>query len=110
MWMREFPGEVEAISLAVLPVGWVGEWQESPKPQWTVPLSGHWFIETQDGSRVEMGPGDIHRGQDIGTRVVAGGRGHRSGQIRDELCVHLMVQFKTPLGGGSPCSFESPKA
>lgn len=106
MWMRQIPGEVVAVFFTVLPVGWVGEWHESPKPQWVVPLSGHWFIETQDGSRVEMGPGDIHWGQDIDTRAVEGGRGHRSGQVGAEPCVLLLVQYKTPHGAGMACPFS----
>jgi hypothetical protein len=105
MWMHDFPGEVEAMFFAVSPVGWVGEWHESPKPQWMVPLSGHWFIEAQDGSRVEMGPGDIHWGQDLGTRVIDGAQGHRSGQIGAEPCVQLMLQFKAPQGSGA-CPFD----
>ena len=44
MWMRQFLGEVEAIFFSVLPVGWIGECHESPRPQWVVPLSGRWFI------------------------------------------------------------------
>jgi hypothetical protein len=106
MWMRQIPGEVVAVFFTVLPVGWVGEWHESPKPQWVVPLSGHWFIETQDGSRVEMGPGDIHWGQDIDTRAVEGSRGHRSGQVGAEPCVLLLVQYKTPHGAGMSCPFS----
>jgi len=97
---------VAAILFMVLPVGWVGEWHESPRPQWVVPLSGRWFIETQDGSRVEMGPGDIHWGQDIDTRSVDGGRGHRSGQIGAEPCAMLLVQLKTPHGAGTACPFR----
>ena len=105
MWMRQIPDEVAAVFFTVLPVGWVGEWHESPKPQWVVPLSGRWFIEAQDGSRVEMGPGDIHWGQDIDTRAIDGGRGHRSGQIGAEPCALLLVQFKTPHGAGTSCPF-----
>jgi hypothetical protein len=105
MWMRAFPGDVAAVFFAVLPVGWVGEWHESPRPQWVVPLSGRWFIEAQDGSRVEMGPGDIHWGQDLGTRVIDGAQGHRSGQIGAEPCVQLMLQFKAPQGSGA-CPFD----
>jgi catechol 2,3-dioxygenase-like lactoylglutathione lyase family enzyme len=37
------------------PVGWIGNWHENPKPQWIVPLSGRWFVEAMDGTRVEMG-------------------------------------------------------
>jgi hypothetical protein len=93
-WMRDCPGEVEAVKFAVLPRGWVGEWHESPKPQWVVPLAGRWFLETQDGTRVEMGPGDIHFGQDQGTQDDGGRKGHRSGQVGDEPCVQMMVQFR----------------
>lgn len=94
MWMREFPGTVKAVWFNILPVGWVGEWHFSPALQWVVPLSGRWFIETQDGIRVEMGPGDIHWGADIGGNAVDGHVGHRSGQLGDVPCVHLMVQFQ----------------
>jgi hypothetical protein len=94
MWMRHLPSCVSDIWIAILPVGWIGEWHESPAPQWVVPLSGRWFIETQDGERVEMGPGDIHWGEDIGTSGPADRRGHRSGQIGGEPCVQLMVQLQ----------------
>ncbi len=43
--------------VTVQPVGWIGEWHENPKPQWIVPLSGRWFVESMDGTRVEMGAG-----------------------------------------------------
>lgn len=91
-WMRDFPGEVEAVKFNVLPKDWIGEWHESPRPQWVIPLSGRWFLETQSGQRVEMGPGDIHFGEDQGTK---GGKGHRSGQVGDEPCVQIMIQFRT---------------
>ena len=96
MWMLAAPGEVEAVRFAILPVGWVGEWHESPRKQWVVTLSGRWFIETQDGLRIEMGPGDLHWGEDLGTRPVDGNHGHRSGQLGDEPCAHLLVQFRAP--------------
>ncbi len=94
MWMFDAPGEVENLNISVLPVGWTGEWHESPWPQWVVPLSGRWFIEAQDGSRVEMGPGDIHWGEDIATRSIMGDTGHRSGQLGPDPCVIMMIQFK----------------
>lgn len=95
MWMFDAPGEVENLNISVLPVGWTGEWHESPWRQWVIPLSGRWFIESQDGSRVEMGPGDIHWGEDLATRALNGGKGHRSGQLGPDPCVIMMVQFKT---------------
>lgn len=101
IWMRAFPGQVKAVWFNVLPVGWVGDWHPSPSLQWVVPLSGRWFIETQDGHRVEMGPGDIHWGADIVTGRAAG-IGHFSGQTGEVPCVQLMVQFHdTPEGSVS---------
>lgn len=92
IWMREFHGNLKAIWFNVLPVGWVGEWHPSPALQWVVPLSGRWFIETQDGKRVEMGPGDIHWGADLASEP-HGRVAHRSGQLGDVPCVQMMVQF-----------------
>jgi catechol 2,3-dioxygenase-like lactoylglutathione lyase family enzyme len=55
------------IMFTELSVNWVGEWHENPQPQWIVPLSGRWFVETMDGQRVEMGPGDVSFGGDQNT-------------------------------------------
>ena len=49
------------VFVTVLPVGWIG-------PQWIIPLSGRWFVESMDGVRVEMGPGVISFGEDQNTR------------------------------------------
>jgi len=101
LWMREMPGTVEKVLFNFMEVGWQGEWHESPKPQWIIPLTGRWFIETQDGNRVEMGPGDLHWGQDLNTNEIDGNVGHRSGQIGDVPCVQMMIQFAEPHNPGS---------
>jgi hypothetical protein len=78
----------------VQPVGWVGEWHENPAPQWIVPLSGRWFVESMDGTRIEMGPGDISLGEDqdcVADRQ--GRRGHRSGTVGDQPAVLMTVQL-----------------
>jgi len=93
IWMREFSGTVKAVWFNILPVGWIGHWHPSPSLQWVVPLSGRWFVETHDGKRVEMGPGDIHWGADVEADLEASREGHRSGQIGDMPCVQMMVQF-----------------
>ena len=82
----------------VLPVSWVGTWHENPKPQWIIPLSGRWFVETMDGLRVEMGPGEVSFGEDQNTKVDAQGRkGHLSGTVGDAPVVLMIVQSeKTP--------------
>ena len=81
----------------VQPVGWVGEWHENPAPQWIVPLSGRWWVESMDGTRVEMGPGDLSLGEDQGCTAGADGRkGHRSGTIGDQPAVLMTVRLHVP--------------
>ena len=81
----------------VQPVGWVGDWHENPAPQWIVPLSGRWWVEAMDGTRVEMGPGELSLGEDQGCRTDAQGRrGHRSGTIGEEPAVLMTVQLHVP--------------
>ena len=70
---------------------------ENPAPQWIVPLSGRWWVEAMDGTRVEMGPGDVSFGEDQGCIATADGRrGHRSGTIGDEPAVLMTVQLHAP--------------
>ena len=76
------------VTFTVLPIGWIGEWHENPKPQWIAVLSGRWFVETMDGTRVEMGPGELMMGEDQGT---AGGKGHRSGTVGDVPCTMMVT-------------------
>lgn len=104
-WMRPFPGEVSAVLFAALPVGWVGQWHPSPHPQWVIPLRGRWFLETQDGSRVEMGPGDVHFGQDTDTAAIDGKTGHLSGTVGDEPCLQVLIQFTASPAAPTPHPF-----
>jgi hypothetical protein len=96
-WNNPQPtGEATAV-FTVQPVGWVGEWHENPAPQWIVPLSGHWWVEAMDGTRVEMGPGELSFGEDQHCVKDAEGRhGHRSGTIGGEPAVLLTVQLHVP--------------
>jgi putative membrane protein len=92
-------------------VGWVGEWHENPKPQWIVPLSGRWFVETMDGKRVEMGPGEVSFGGDQNTKPDAQGRrGHRSGTVGDQPSINMIVQLEKDPGAGQPCGFAATSA
>jgi hypothetical protein len=81
------------VLLMVLPTGWVGSWHENPKPQWIVPLSGRWFVESMDGMRVEMAAGEISFGADQHSQQTDGRRGHRSGTVGDEPAVLMVIQF-----------------
>ena len=106
-WQDELGARDATINFSVLPVGWIGDWHENPKPQWIIPLSGRWFVETMDGRRVEMGPGDISFGEDQGTSTDSDGRkGHRSGTIGSEPAVLMLVQLDERPTAASPCRFE----
>jgi hypothetical protein len=94
------------VMVTVQPVGWIGVWHENPKPQWIVPLSGRWFVEAMDGTRVEMGPGEISFGGDQNCREVNGRCGHRSGTIGDAPAVLMVVQFDDRPSPQLPCEFR----
>jgi len=93
-WLGQLKQQGATVSFTVLPVGWIGAWHENPKPQWIIPLSGCWFVETMDGQRVEMGVGEISFGADQNTKEDAQGhKGHLSGTVGSEPAVLMLVQF-----------------
>ena len=101
-WLGRKTSASSTVFVTVLPVGWVGDWHENPKPQWIIPLTGRWYVETMDGQRVEMGPGDISFGEDQGTRARGDRKGHRSGTAGEAPAVLMIVQFEDGEGPGSP--------
>ena len=92
--------------VTVQPVGWVGEWHENPKPQWIIPLSGRWSVESMDGTQVELGPGDLSFGGDQHCKEKDGRKGHRSATVGDAPAVLMVVQFEGIPTPKSPCVFE----
>jgi hypothetical protein len=101
IWVADAGAQDAHAWLSVLPVGLIGEWHENPAPQWIVPLSGRWFVETMDGTRVEMGPGELSFGGDQGTTPVDGRRGHRSGAVGGQPAVLLIVPVHDEPKGSS---------
>ena len=92
------------VVVAQLPKGWVGVWHENPRAQWIIPLSGRWFVETMDGYRVEMGPGDVSLGEDQGSKPDAGGHfGHLSGTLGDAPITLMLVQLHHPVTLNNAC-------
>ena len=89
-WNDKMEATKAAVTFTVLPVGWVGEWHENPRPQWIAVLSGRWFVETMDGHRVEMGPGELMMGEDQNTKTRDGHKGHLSGTVGDEPCTMIV--------------------
>ena len=81
------------VVFTVQPVGWVGTWHENPAPQWIVVLSGAWWVESMDGTRVEMKAGEFSLGEDQDCRETEGKKGHRSGTIGDQPAVLMTVQL-----------------
>lgn len=111
-WLGRKYSAQATILMTVLPVGWVGAWHENPKPQWIVPLSGRWFVESMDGQRIEMGPGEISFGADQGTVEHDGRRGHLSGAVGAAPTVLMLIQLEqqpahsTERGAKAPCPFR----
>lgn len=93
-----------SVVFTVQPVGWVGDWHENPAPQWIVVLSGRWWIESMDGTRIEQGPGEFSLGEDQGSVLTDGRRGHRSGTVGGEPAVLMTVRLHVPPRRGA-CRF-----
>jgi hypothetical protein len=101
-WLGEESRAETVVRLTILPPGWTGDWHPNPHPQWIVPLSGRWFVESMDGQRVEMGPGEMSFGGDQAARTVDGRHGHRSGTVGDAPAVLLLVQYPHGTPDGVP--------
>jgi hypothetical protein len=95
-WNNRLMTDDAEVLFCTLPVGWVGDWHENPRPQWIVPIVGTWYVETMDGQRVEMGPGEVSFGADQRTRENAQGhRGHVSGCVGDAPAQLMVIQLKS---------------
>lgn len=108
-WNNRLLSSNAEILFAQLPVDWVGEWHENPQPQWIIPLSGSWFVETMDGKRVEMGVGEISFGGDQNTKPNKNNQqGHLSGTAGDEPAMLMIIQLKDKCWiGAKPGDFAS---
>ena len=95
-WNDRQPTSQATVVFTEQPVGWVGDWHENPAPQWIVVLSGRWWIESMDGTRIEQGPGEFSLGEDQGSILTAGRKGHRSGTIGGEPARLMTVQLHVP--------------
>lgn len=106
-WLDRMKAGDATVVVTVLPAGWTGPWHENPGPQWIVPLSGHWFVETTDGTRTLMGPGEMSFGEDQDAKPDARGhQGHLSGAVGNDPAVLMIVQVATPPTVNSPCHLQ----
>lgn len=98
-WNNELMQGATNIIISELPADFDGDWHENPQPQWIIPLTGGWWVETMDGKRVEMREGDLSFGADQGTN---GKKGHKSGVLDGKPCRMMIVQLtenKQLIGG-----------
>jgi hypothetical protein len=106
-WNDDVVGGETNLRICVLPVGWVGDWHQNPKPQWIAVLSGRWFVETMDGTRIELGEGEVSFGGDQNAKPDAQGRlGHRSGTVGDKACTLMVLQLDQHWAGARPGAFN----
>jgi len=106
-WLDRMKGNGAAVIITVLPAGWTGPWHENPKPQWIIPLSGRWFVETLDGKRTEMGSGDVSFGEDQNSKPNPQGQiGHLSGTVGEKPAVLMIVQSGDSPTLNEPCHFK----
>lgn len=98
-WNNKLMKGATQVIFSELPADFDGDWHENPQPQWIIPLTGGWWVETMDGERVEMREGELSFGADQGTNDE---KGHRSGTLDGKPCRMMIVQFTdTPeLKGG----------
>lgn len=102
LWATEPVLDTLSRSVWVMPPGWRGGWHRNPRRQLVVPLSGAWWVETQDGIRTVMRPGDLHLGDDTAAVPDEEGRvGHDSGTEGEEPVVLLLIPIED---SGEPCS------
>lgn len=105
-WQDRDSGAGHAL-MTIQPDRWNGAWHEDPHPQWIVPLRGRWFVEAQDGTRAEMGPGDIMLGEDQNTRPNrAGEKGHLAGNLTPGPVDLMVVQLDAAPTIDRPCHFR----
>jgi hypothetical protein len=104
-WNNKQSRSEATVVYTVQPRGWVGDWHENPAPQWIVVLSGRWWIESMDGTRIEQGPGEFSLGEDQGSILTDGRKGHRSGTIGDAPAVLMTVQLHIP-PTSTPCHLK----
>ncbi len=93
-WNNRLMKGATNIIVSELPADFDGDWHENPQPQWIIPLTGGWWVETMDGQRIEMREGELSFGADQGTNDA---KGHKSGVLDGKPCRMMIVQFTDDL-------------
>lgn len=99
-------GQAQVIS-TVQPAHWNGSWHPDPKVQWIIPLRGTWYVTAMDGTRVEMGPGDVSLGEDqMSRKDLKGHVGHFAGNVGDGSVTLMVIQTDETPTVDQPCRFK----
>lgn len=95
-WLGLLPYEPANLTLAILPVDYVGEWHTAPGPQFVVCLSGAWSLQATNGQVLRQYPGDWHFDGDTGSKPRPNDDrvGHLTRTIGNEPCVQLIIPLK----------------
>jgi hypothetical protein len=67
------------------PPGRVADWHTAPRRQYVITLSGHGEVELNDGTKIELGPGDIDLAEDLT------GKGHITRTVGNEDRVTIAI-------------------
>lgn len=106
-WSDPQPKGVAQVISTVQPDHWNGAWHPDPKVQWIIPLKGTWFVQAMDGTRVEMGPGDVSLGEDQRTTPDAQGhKGHLAGNVTSGPVTLMVIQLAEAPTVDQPCRFK----
>ncbi|GAN94921.1 hypothetical protein Geu3261_0001_016 [Komagataeibacter europaeus NBRC 3261] len=110
-WQDPMAPQVATVMVTVQPAHWDGTWHPDPKPQWIVPLQGRWYVRAMDGTRVEMGPGDILFGEDQGVRPMENGpyrgkKGHDAGNVGNGPVTLMVIQSANEPVINQPCRYH----
>lgn len=92
---------------SVQPAHWKGGWHAPESVQWIIPIQGVWFVQSMDGTRVELNPGDALLSEEVGAKADKEGHlGHLSGNVGDAPVALMITQFASATASHKPCETE----
>ncbi|AQS88419.1 cupin domain-containing protein [Neoasaia chiangmaiensis] len=103
-WTQHAHEGQATVETSVQPAHWKGGWRANPQVQWIVPLSGTWFVQSMDGTQVELNAGEALLSEDVDAATDRNGHtGHLSGNVGDAPVVLLITQFRDAHASHTAC-------
>ncbi|GBQ11816.1 cupin domain-containing protein [Swaminathania salitolerans] len=104
LWTNHAQKGMARMVTSVQPAHWEGGWHAPENVQWIIPLMGIWYVETMDGTRVELNPGDALLSEDVKAIADSKGHvGHLSGNVGDGPVALMITQFASAHARNKPC-------